>query len=375
MAEYELLHASPAEVVVRQPRRNRVVLMLLALLAAAAVGLALLLVRGVLRLETGPAIPLLALLGFVGAVLGAILVHRQPAHQLRFDACRGTIEVAALPDTRQAAAPVAWPLAACRAVETRATRLPSGGGGTTWHHVEVRMHDGALLPLLRTKDAAQCDHLAAILRTMIAESATTSPVRLAPPALPACVQLQRTRDETVLTWDTALDRRSIASLALVALSLVGLAGTLARAMASTDAGLHWSPLLVVMLWALTPAVLLGAALVRQVRAHPRRHHLTISDDAVRYVSAGTMLGARGEWTMARDTLAAVRLVWGEGALEFPARDAGEVARPAARGIAPAPGGRASMTTIRLGGWPLADLVALEQWLQGELTVRWGREVA
>lgn len=376
MLEYRLVEAGPAAVEVRHAARDGAsgIALVLAIAAGGAVAWPVLRAGG--SVTDSPVLIVLAFFALFASMMTVIRAHWREGHLLRFDATTGH---AGLRDDARGDT-TAWPLAQFAAVETRTTRSSSSGSGsTTWYHAELRLHDGALLPVLRTRSERQRDEVAAALRTIVAGAQGEAPATPAPGVPQAPFTSRCDRGDIVVAWRTTVKVRSFASLAVALVSLLTLVGSLMRATLAMGGAYDWFPVLFLAIWLVLPGGALVLAILHQLRTHQRRHELRIGDRAVRYTSRGSVVPAHDDWMLPLDALAAVRLRWGTGQLELVTR--GPV--PSAHGsrlhgdagAAPAIEADRPPLTIDVGRLPLGQVVAFEQWLQAELAMRAGRAVA
>lgn len=369
--EYRLVQADDTAVVVRQPARSAATTFFLVVPVGIGAWIVWQVLAGGGSFRETAVIVSLAFLGLMASIMVAIRSHWQPAHTLRFDAASGLATI-----TGDDGETTAWPLAQFASVAVRTTRRAgSGAVARTRYHAELVLRDGAILPVLETHVEDERDRTAAALRTILAaagDAPVDAPVHAAPGAP---FTLRRERDTLVLAWRTTVRARSFASLLALLACLVTLLGTLASATLAFGGAAAWLPVGFLAIWAIVPGLVIALSLAHQLRTHQRRHVLRLASDGVHYRARGSLLPVRDDWTITWDALSAVRLAWGAGVLEFV--DAATMAN--APGDTRAPGDvvhdAPPARRVGLGRMPFGRVVALEQWLQGELTARAGRPIA
>jgi hypothetical protein len=166
-----------------------------------------------------------------------------------------------------------------------------------------------------------------------------------------------------LAWRTTSRLLGTASLVSALASVWVLVGSLIYITAQFG-GPRWLPIAFLALWVAIPTGVLGVGICRSLRLHGRQHALRITAEHITYTSQGGIIPLRSTWTISRDALTSVRVLWGSGWLEFMTSTPGPLGTRV-EGLKKCPAGRV----------PLAQVVGVEQWLQRELRGRWGKPVA
>lgn len=362
MIEYRVVDVSPNRLVVRHEQRDRTTLIFIGILAALAAAMFAWLWKMPGAFTQGPLVPFLAFFGFLTTVIMAIRAHRSAPHALRFDAAAGTMTI--LDATGHDV--VAMPLGAIASVEVRTTRSSgsSGSSSTTTYHAEAKLADGATIPVYYGRSSATRDAVAESLRSILATAAQRAPVEVPRPTLAPYFVVEQDRRETRIAWRSSVRASSFLSLSAALVFLWLLLGVFIRLTLGMSGGMTWLPVGFLLCFGAIPTLVLGIGLVNQLRMHRRQHVLRVTDEGLAYHSRGALLRWEDAWTLGRDAVASVRLLWGTGRVEFPgaapAADDGKAATPP--------------RSIELGTLPKDQIVAFEQWLERELAERWGRRV-
>ncbi len=352
MIEYRIKDLAESRVVVEQPRRSIGAIVFFWISVALCASLVASTVDWSKPINWGPVLPVAAFFVLFGAAMTAVRANWTAGHTLSFDGERGTIEIrdSASGDTVQ------WPLAECREIKTTELR-GSGSSNRTTYRAIVVLHDGAELPVYTGHVKRDRDSIAERLEVLISQVRAAASAPPAVPELPRNFGSSRTGTSTTVQWRTTMRVQSFVSLLGVWLALLTLVVVIGRATLDFGGSFRWLPIAFLALWGLVSSAFLLIGILTQLRMHRRLHTLEISARDITYRAGGGLWPWSETWTLTADQTASVRLLWARGELEFPRQDD---ARP---------------THIVVGQASLGDTVRLEQWLQREMSERWGRRVA
>ena len=252
------------------------------------------------------------------------------------------------------------------------------------HYIELRQHDGSSLTVHSTESIDERDRMRAQLEALLKASPAGAPLA-APPKLPNAFSLRTTGTTRVVEWPTSVGLGPLlSSLLLLTAALMMEVGVLLLAFGEqnqTPVGLF---ILAAILSIAVILTLLNA--IKRLGAIGRRNRLTLTADAVEYSTLGGLLPKSG-WSLGYDSVHSVGLDVGRGELCWnishaapeppsaePAAPLGYSRQTAENDVAAASAAAAGARRIFVGDFPLGPLVALDQWLQVELSRRSGREL-
>lgn len=370
MIEYQLVESSPTRVVVRQPARSYGALFFSLVPLGVAAWVAWTAWQTGERLEGGILVALAFLMAFASVPLSIAATWRA-AHTLRFDGATGeaVVQGAGPHDTMR------WPLTQFASVRVRTTTRSSGEHGRRpWYHADAVLHDGTVIPVLGIGREATRDDVAAHLRQMFADAAARPPAEVPAPTLGSRFWVERGRTQAVIAWRTTTRWFAMFS------SLVGMLGfgsfgwLLSATTMASNLSARQVPAGVALVLMAVPTLFFAGLLFTQVVNHRRQHLLRITEDGMSYESRGSLIPLRGGWRVTREQVASVRVFWGFGVLHV-VEPPKPVELPPGMPKVELPVSETEVThSIDVGQIPMGEIVALEQWLQQELTARWGRVV-